>query len=203
MESYSIYTEVSNSSTPSNSVSSQSANLIIKVKINDSDNDIDSVYVKNDMINFTGGLELQGKIYQGTFSTSRLNINDIEEIVGYNFDVRVIDKSKRVFLIGSNKVARVIKTGTDAVYPVNNDTISVPVNLTWNQFNAGYPFTYRVEIYNASPQLVFTQDNIESSKTSLTIDTTAIGTGDYFWAILVVDKFSDSYKSIPGRFHIK
>ena len=195
---------MSDQSAQTNIIQGQTANLIIRVKINDSDNDIDSVFVKNDMINFSGELELQGKIYQGIFSTAKLNITDIEEIVGYNFDVRVIDNSREIFLVGSNKVARVIKTGAEAVSPVSNDTLSLPVNLTWNQFDAGYSFTYKIEVYNAvNPLPVFVQDNIKSDQTSLTVDTTSIVTGDYFWAILVIDKFSDSYKSLPGRFHIK
>ncbi len=203
LDSYSIYSEVSNQSAQSNAIASQMANLVFKVKINDSDNDIDSVFVKNDMLNFTGGLELQSKLYQASFSTTRLNVNNLDEAVGYNFDVWVIDSFNRHFLVGSNKVARVIKNGADIISP-NNDTLSLPVSLSWNQYDAGFPFTYKVEIFNATnPQPIFTKENLQPNQTSLVIDTTAILTGDYFWAVSVVDKFSDSYKSQPGRFYIK
>ncbi|MFZ0452973.1 MAG: hypothetical protein WCE54_08120 [Ignavibacteriaceae bacterium] len=205
LDSYSIYSEVANQSGQSNIAVGQMADLVFKVKINDSDNDIDSVFVKNDMLNFTGGLELQSKLYQGTFTASKLNVNSLDETVGYNFDVWVIDSFKRTFLVGSNKVARVIKNGVDIIYP-NDDSlaISLPVDLTWNQYSNGFPFTYKVEIYNATnPQPIFTQDNIPPDQTILVLDTSSVVSGDYFWAVSVVDKFLDSYKSLPGRFQIK
>ena len=203
LDSYLIYSEVINQSGQTNLIANQSANLVFKIKINDSDNDIDSVYVKNDIMNFTDGLTLVGKVYQATFSTTDLKINDMEKIVGYNFDVRVMDNVKRLFLIGSNKVARVIKTGSEIISPAS-DTLLVPFNLHWNQFNAGYPFTYKIEIYNSANLTVFTQDSIQSDQDSLTIaDTTIFIQGDYSWAVSIVDQFSDSYKSQLARFHIK
>ncbi len=205
LDSYSIYSEVVNQSGQSNVAVGQMADLVFKVKINDSDNDIDSVFVENDMLNFTGGLELQSKLYQGTFTTAKLNVNNLDQTVGYSFDVWVIDTFNRQFLVGSNKVARVIKSGVDIISP-NSDslTFSLPVNLTWNQYENGFPFTYKVEIYNATnPQPIFTQDNIPPNQTTLEIDTTTVISGDYFWAVSVVDKFLDSYKSLPGRFQIK
>ena len=203
LDSYSIFSEVNNQSGATNSGVSQTAELSFRVKISDSDNDIDSVYVTNDMLNFTGGLMSQGKIYQASFYTTDLKVNDLEEIVGYNFDVYVIDNSKRVFLVGNNKVARVIRSGSDPTSPVNNDSLSLPVNLKWSQFNAGYPYTYKIEIYNAAnTEPLFIRENIPPAQTSVNVDTSAIVTGDYLWVVYVVDKFLDSYKSQPGKFHI-
>jgi hypothetical protein len=204
LDSYSIYSEVTNQTGLTSLVLTQIANLSFKVKISDSDNDIDSVFVKNEMLDFTGGLVLQGKVYQASFSTSELNVTDLEEIVGYNFDVYVIDNSKRSYLVGSNKIVRVIKNGPDPVYPINDTTLSIPFTLNWSQFNAGYPYNYKVEIYNAAnTEPFYSQDNIPSAQTSVNVDTTAIISGDYLWVVYIVDKFSDSYKSQPGKFHIK
>jgi hypothetical protein len=209
LDGYLIYSEVSNQSAQSNFAAGQMADLVFKVKINDSDNDIDSVYVvyRNIDSTFVGGLELQSKSYQATFSISQLTAlsvveTSLDEIVGYNFEVWVIDTFNRRFLVGSNKVARVIKSGVDIVGP-NNDSLYMPINLSWNKYQNGFPFTYKVEIFNATnPQPIYARDNIPSDSTSLQINTTSIVTGDYFWAVSVVDKFLDSYKSIPGRFHI-
>ncbi len=202
LDGYSIFSEVINQSTLTTLVANQSANLVFKIKINDSDNNIDSVYIRNEMMDFTGSLTLVGKVYQASFTTSDLKINDMEKIVGYNFDVHVIDNANRVFLVGSNKVARVIKTGSEIVSPIN-DSLSIPASLHWNQFNAGYPFTYKVEVYNAANLTVFTQDNIQPDQDSLAItDTTTFIQGDYSWAVSVVDQFLDSYKAQLARFHI-
>lgn len=203
-ESYLMYSEVANQSGLSVAVG-QMADLVFKVKISDSDNDIDSVYVRNDMLDFTGGLELQSKLYQGTFTATELNVNNLDETVGYDFDVWVIDTFKRHFNVKSNRVARVIKSGANIISP-NNDSLalSLPVTLRWNQYENGFPFTYKVEIYNATnPLPIFSQDSIPSNQTTLVLDTTSIVSGDYFWAVSVVDKFLDSYKSLPGRFQIK
>jgi len=204
LDSYSIYSEVADQSGQSNPVG-QMADLVFKVKINDIDNDIDSVYVENSMLNFTGGLELQGKLYQGKFTTTKLNVNNLDEVVGYSFNFKVINTFKRTFFVGSGQVARVIKNGVNIISP-NNDSLalSLPVTLSWNQYENGFPFTYKVEIFNATnPLPVFTQDNIPPNQTSLVLDTTSVVSGDYFWAVSVVDKFLDSYKSLPGRFQIK
>jgi hypothetical protein len=204
---YSIYSEVADQTGQSNTTVGQMADLVFKVKINDSDNDIDSVYVENDMLNFTGGLELQGKMYQGTFTTTKINnnISSLDAVVGYNFDVWVIDTFNRHFLVGSKQVARVIKSGVEIISPNNDSTaIKPPINLNWKQYSNGFPFTYKVEIYNATnPQPIFTKDSIASDQTTLQIDSSSVPSGDYFWAVSVVDKFLDSYKSLPGRFQIK
>ena len=203
---YLIYSEVADQSGQSNIAAGQMSDLVIKVKINDSDNDIDSVYVTNDMLQFSAGLELQSKLYQGTFTTAMLNnIKSLDEIVGYNFDVWVIDTFKRRFNVGSNKVARVINSGVDIVSP-NNDSTDVPppVDLIWKKYSNGFSFTYKVEIYNATnPQPIFMQDSIPSEQTTLRIDSSKVVSGDYFWTVSVVDKFLDSYKSLPGRFTIE
>ena len=202
---YSIYSEVADQSGQSNIAAGQMADLVIKVKINDTDNDIDSVYVVNDMLNFSDGLELQSKLYQGTFTTAKLNVNSLDEAVGYNFDVHVIDTFKRDFKVGSNKVARVIKSGVDIISPNNDSTATKPpINLSWKQYSNGFSFTYKVEIYNATnPQPIFTKDSISSDQTTLQIDSSSVASGDYFWTVSVVDKFLDSYKSLPGRFTIE
>ena len=204
LDSYSIYSEVTEQSTQSNLIASQMADLVFKVKIIDSDNDIDSVFVTNDMLKDTLGLELQGKLYQGTFSTTRLNVTNLDEIVGYGFDVWAIDTFNRKFLVGSKTVVRVIKSGVDILSPNNDSTgIRPPVDLIWNQYENGFPFTYKVEIYNATnPLPIFTQDKISKSDTNLVIDTASVVSGDYFWTVSVVDYFFDSYKSQPGRFKI-
>jgi hypothetical protein len=201
---YSIYSEVTNQAGQPGTVVTQIANLSFKVKISDSDNDIDSVYVKNNMLDFTGGLVLQGKVYQASFSTSALKVTDLEEIVGYDFDIYVIDNSQRTYMVGSKQIVRVIKNGPEPLFPVNDTTLSLPIPLTWSQFNAGYTYNYKIEIYNAaSTDPFYTKDNISDSQTSVNVDTTAIIPGDYLWVIYIVDNFSDSYKSQPGKFHIK
>ena len=70
---------------------------------------IDSVYVTNDMLQFSAGLELQSKLYQGTFTTAMLNnIKSLDEIVGYNW--------WRIFFPGNggyqvNQLYRLIQKG--------------------------------------------------------------------------------------------
>jgi hypothetical protein len=197
LESLSVYSEVINLD-----VQNQTSDIKIEAKISDSDNDIDSVYVKNEELKITKGLGQVGKMYQATLTSTDLNVTDIESTVGYDFDVWVIDAFNRKYMVGSSRVLRIIKNGANVISPKTADSLNFPIMLNWDPYSPGFDFTYKVEIKNKL-QSVFVKDNISPGQTTLKVDSMAIPSGDYFWVIWVIDKFSDNYQSQSGIFKIQ
>ncbi len=203
LDSISIYTVVINQFTPPG----QSYQLVINCKITNKDNDIDSVYVENNQLNLKKALDFNvtGKDYETTLNNQNLNVTDIEQTIGLNFNIIVKDIFNRFYNIGSDKVSRVIKNGVLIQNPANDTTITSQPVLSWQRYKTGYPFKYMIEIYTndlANSQLVFTQDNISSNAITYKVNQ-SLTTGNYFWVIWVIDQFQNRCRSLPATFRVQ
>lgn len=203
LDSISIYTVVINQFSPPG----QSYQLIINANISDKDNDIDSVYVQSNDLNFKKalGYDASSKFFQTTLSTLDMNISDIEQTIGLNFNIIVKDIFGRQFLVGSEKVTRVIKDGAVIQFPANDTLITSTPMLTWQRYTTGYPFTYMIQIYTndfANSQLVYEQNSISSDSISCQI-TTPLPAKNYYWVIWVIDQFQNRSRSLPATFRVQ
>ncbi len=202
LDSISIYSVVLNQFSPPG----QTYQLGINSKISNNDNNINSVFVENSQLNLKKSLSFNvtSKDYEVTLTTQDLNVTDIEQTIGLNFNIIVKDSSNRLYNIGSDKVTRVIKAGASIQYPANDTTVSSTPTLKWQRYKTGYPFTFMVEIYTnnfANSQLVFSKNNISSDSTSLFVNT-PLSTNNYYWVIWVVDQFQNRSRSLPATFSI-
>ena len=203
LDSISIYTSVINQFNPPQ----PNYELMIRTKISDRDNDIDSVFVQNSDINFRKALDFNvtGKLYQTDINTDEMNITDIEETIGLDFNIVVKDIFNRYFNIGSGKVTRVIKDGAKIQFPANDTTIASSPDLLWQRYKPGYPFSYTIEIYTndfANSQLVLRAENVSSDSTSYQVRT-SLKSRDYYWVIWVVDNFQNRSRSLPATFRVQ
>ena len=73
-----------------------------RVKISDQENDVDSVFLKNEELNFLTGLEynLSTRHYEQTLSLVDLRIESLDEIIGKNFEVLAMDVTGESFPVG-------------------------------------------------------------------------------------------------------
>jgi hypothetical protein len=180
----------------------QNYELVIKTRITDRDNDIDSVIIFNENLHIRKPLDynITSKLYQAVIRADELNINDIEETIGLSFDILVKDVFNEEFNVGSEKVTRVIKEGAAAVYPNADSISSSSPNFVWSRHRAGYPFTYAIEVYTkdfVNPQLISRIENIQSHLTQLQSNLT-LQQGEYFWLIWVIDNFQNRFRSTPA-----
>jgi hypothetical protein len=202
LESISIYSVVLNQYTPPG----QTYQLIINSKISNKDNNIDTVFVENSQLNLKKALSFNAsnKDYAVTLTTQDLNVSDIEQTIGLNFNIIVKDTSNRQYNIGNDKVTRIIKSGVAIQFPANDTTVSSTPFLQWQRFKAGYPFTYMIEIYTnhiANSQLVYSKNNISSDSTSYFVNV-PLSTNNYYWIIWVVDQFNNKSRSLPATFRV-
>ncbi len=203
LDSISIYTVVVNQFNPPG----QSYQLVINSKISDKDNDLDSVFVQSTDLNFikTLNFDVLNKNYQATLTIQDMNISDIEQTIGLNFNIIAKDIFGRVFLVGSEKVTRVIKNSTVIQFPANDTSVSTTPKLMWQRFNSGYPFTYMIQVYTndfANSQLVLQAGNVSSDSISYQI-TTPLAVKNYYWVIWIVDQFQNRSRSLPATFIVQ
>jgi hypothetical protein len=204
LDSIAIYTSVINNNT---NLQSQNFELSIIAQISDPDKDIDSVYVSNSLLKFNNGLEynLTDKVYQATLSVDSLGISDLEQTIGSDFQINVIDIFKVTHYIGSGKVTRVIKNEVQLLIPDGSTTVdSIPV-FNWQKFNAGYTFNYMLEVYTndlANAQLVFRVENLPSDTLSY-VTKKPLATGEYYWVVWAVDRFRNRSRSKPLVFKVQ
>ncbi|HSD62401.1 MAG TPA: hypothetical protein VLB50_01350 [Ignavibacteriaceae bacterium] len=203
LDSLSIYTVVINV----NDTTSQMYDLVISTKIQDVDNDIDSVFVVNDPseLNKVMDFNAAAKTYQTILTLQELHLNDLEETIGLQFNFRIKNILGETYNLNGGSVTRVIKNRMTGLQPDSNLIINnFPFNLRWDEFFAGYHFHYMVEVYTndiSNPQLVIRQNNISSQETSFTVD--SLGTDSYWWVIWTIDDFNNMSRSAPATFVIQ
>ncbi len=203
LDSISIYTVVTNQFTPPG----QSYQLIVNSKVSDKDNDIDTVLVENSQLNLRKPLDFNAtsKFYGTVLSTQDLNIADIEQTIGLDFNIIAKDHFQNEYNVGSSKVTRVIKNGVSIIYPANDTALSSTPLFMWQRYKTGYPFSYMIEVYTndfANSQLVFRGENISSDSVSYQL-TTPLSTKNYYWVIWVIDQFQNRCRSLPATFNVK
>ena len=203
LDSISIYTVVTNQFTPPG----QSYQLVVNSKVSDKDNDIDTVFVENSQLNLRKALDFNvtSKFYETTLTTQDLNIADIEQTIGLDFNIIAKDHFQNEYNVGSSKITRVIKNGVFIQFPANDTAVSATPQFIWQRFSTGYPYTYMIEIYTndfANSQLVFRGENISSDSVSYQL-TTPLSVKNYYWVIWVVDQFQNRCRSLPATFNVK
>jgi len=201
LDSLSIYSVITNTS-GSPSVISE---LIIQTKVIDVDNDIDTVYVVNYQLGLDKAMDFNvgTKTFQSVLTPEELNITDLEQVIGFEFDFSVRDVLGEIYLLNGGTVKRIIKDQVTGLQPSNNQIITaLPLILKWKRFTPGYSFNYMIEIYtNDGSQLVLRQDNIASQDTTYSVD--SLSTGNYWWAIWVIDNYNDMGRSLPAAFSLQ
>ncbi len=202
LDSIRVYTVVINQFSPPGQI----YQLVVNAKITDKENAVDTLFVQNSQLGLKYPLsfDVSKKIYTVTLSTQDLNITDIEQTIGLNFNI-IADVYNMQINIGSSNVARVIKTAPVIQFPVNDTTIGPSPAFTWQRFRAGYTFNYKIEVYTndiANPQLMFTADSISSSLVSYNIPS-PLPPGNYYWVVWVVDQFNNRARSLPATFVVQ
>jgi len=184
----------------------QSYRAVIEAKISDRDNDIDSVYITNQYAGLKKYLtfNVSKNQYEKTFSNYDLHLASMDEIIGHDFDLFVVDKFGHTLLVGEAGIRRVIHQEVQFKAPANSEVVSSRPRLTWKPFDPGFPFYFIIQVYTneISPQLVWEKSKVPADSTSVTVETT-LGANDYFWIIWCVDEFQNRSRSKPASFTVR
>ncbi|RPH98182.1 MAG: carboxypeptidase regulatory-like domain-containing protein [Calditrichaeota bacterium] len=199
--SFSVYSIVENNYGPR-----QTQQMVVTATITDEENDIDSVYIENEPLNIRDYLQydvLAKKFYRN-FSIYDLQLNSLNQTVGHDFSLVVVDQAGDLFVLGEERIERVIQNEVEIVSPSNGEGVSDFFTMKWSPFLPGFPFSYTLEVYSDddfTPELVWQKQGISSDSLSTTINT-KLEPREYVWMIWCVDEFNNRSRSKPGSFEV-
>jgi len=179
--------------------------LKTKLRISDSDNDIDSVFIINPRIEFFSALEynLSSKFFEGNFSLFDLGIPSLTDIIGKDFNILAQDFGKRTFNLGVTNVKRIITDEIEIISPKSFDTLFTSPTLKWTRFTPGFEFKYLAQIYtNEIESEIVWQREISSDEIEYSLETELLS-DEYFWVISCIDEFFNRSRSKQGTFIIR
>ncbi len=183
----------------------QEFDLTFKARISDDENDIDSVFIKNDELEFIELLNFNSstRFYELFIPNDNLEFSSIEQVIGKEFDIIVKDNLGEEFLIGRSNIKRIIKDVLEVQSPVDGQLVSVPFTLRWIRFEPGFDFSYKLEIFTDDilQILVWDVDNISMNEVSHEV-TSQLTPGEYFWIIWCIDEFGNIGSSRPATFQV-
>ncbi|MGD8781376.1 MAG: hypothetical protein PVH88_20725 [Ignavibacteria bacterium] len=183
----------------------QKFDLTFEAGISDDENDIDSVFIKNEELTFIDVLEYNpsSRFYELFIPNDNLEFSSIEQIIGKEFDIIVKDNLGKEFLIGSSNIKRIIKDQITVQSPNDGELVSIPFFLRWIRFEPGFNFYYKIEVYTDDilQTLVLDIENISMSEVNYEI-TSQLSSGEYFWIIWCIDEFGNMGSSRPATFEV-
>jgi hypothetical protein len=200
LDSLSIYSVITNIVTPPSPMSK----IVIDTKIADIDNDIDTVFVINDQTGLEKAMDfnLVSKTFYVELTPQDLNITDLEQSIGLEFDFRVRDILGEIYILKGGSVKRIINDSITGMQPANDSVVtSFPFYLKWKGFMSGYSFNYKLEIFTNDGSQSVQDTTISSDNTSFLVD--SLDTGNYYWVIWIVDDFNDMNRSLPATFSVQ
>lgn len=183
-------------------------NVQVRARVSDYEgvNDIVNVIIENKELNIHKILSYNHieNFYEGTLFLTDLNIKSLNEIIGKDFNILVEDLEEKIFNVGITNIKRVINEEIELISPKNSELVTNQLRLKWTRFTPGYSFTYKVEIKTneASPILVYSEENIAQDSISLSIDSNFEGS-NFHWVIWAIDEFKNQARSKPGTFTIE
>jgi len=184
----------------------QTEQTVLELMITDPDNDIDTVEalipvtLKPLAIPYHTTL----KLYTRTFSVFELEVERLDNLVGYPFYLSVRDQFDHVSIFELGAITRVIGDEVHFRAPSGNEITSPNPTLSWDKFNPGFEFTFTLEIYTAelTPLLQWRKEQIGMSISSWMVET-PLPEGPYYWVIWAVDSFGNRTRSKPASFTVE
>jgi hypothetical protein len=201
VESYNIYSIVENNYGPR-----RTYQMVVDAKITDEENDIDSVYIANTTLGIKAYLayDVMAKKFHRDFSINDLKLSSLNKVVGHDFLLNVVDQADDVFILGTERVERVIQDEIEIDSPINGAGVENNFAVKWLPFAPGFPFSYSIEIYtddDFTPELVWRKDNVPADSLTQVVNA-ALNPTEYVWMIWCVDEFNNRSRSKPGSFKI-
>jgi len=178
--------------------------LSIRVRIEDPDNDVDSVYVVSPGLELKSYLhyDLETQFFSRELSMQDLGINSPESVIGHAFDIYVKDKLGNKIRLSSDVIKRIIKEQVELISPGGHDIVGPTPTLRWIPVSPGFPLEYRVEVYTDEMNLVWYKDHLPETTSSLIIEN-PLPAEKYRWAVWIIDEFQNRSRSKYKSFEVQ
>jgi hypothetical protein len=180
--------------------SNQESRLVVKARISDRDNDVDSVFARSEKFGLRKALDydVDDKTYVATLKLFDLKVDNLEELIGEDFLILVKDRAADEIVVGKSGVKRVIQNEIEFESPAGDQVVSPTPTFTWKRFRPGFSFTFTLEIFTFDG-LVFQKNGLPAESISYTMET-PLAPGEYLWVVWCVDEFQNRSRSKPASF---
>lgn len=180
--------------------------MVARARLTDAEGDIENVYIECSALALKMDLQYNviDKVFERSFSTRDLSLESMLEVVGYDFDLVVVEESGDEFKLAQQRVVRVINNVIDIESPKNGESVDYTFWLKWKNPYPGFKFTYHAKIYtndDFTPELVWEKENIAAEAESLEVELN--DATEYLWEIWCVDEFYNRSRSKPGSFSVE
>lgn len=178
----------------------QESRLVVKARIFDQDNDIDSVFVINENIGLRKALayDVGDKSWIQVIKLFDLKSDDLEELIGQTFLMQVKDNKGDEIEVGRDGIKRVIKEEIEFESPAGGQSVPAMPTFRWRRLQPGFPFTFMLEIFTFEGS-VFQKSGLPEESLDYTLET-PLAPGEYFWVVWCVDEFQNRSRSKPASF---
>ena len=129
----------------------------------------------------------------------------MEYAIGRPFVFSVWIRDDSSFTLGPAYLSRVIVETPILIHPMNSDTVQPFVTLEWEPFSAEYFHEYRTSLWRNELDFVaeiWTSDTLHADTSQIGVPD-SLQNGNYFWTLLVIDRFGNSSRSVEGKFRVQ
>lgn len=170
-------------------------------------NDIEFVEIEIPQFGFVDTLSVTQTpgVFSGRILESEINANSLSNILGHPIFLIAHDRPGASHRSDARFVARIIDRTPQTESPDERELLTDPTpTLVWRAVDLPYAFTYRVEVLSVDFGVVtpvWSLSGIESTQTSVEV-TESLISGDYNWAVAIVDEFGNWSRSQEASFRI-
>ncbi|MFH1197395.1 MAG: hypothetical protein V1720_16975 [bacterium] len=182
-----------------------SFHMVLNAKVTDYDNDIDTVFIENESLEFSLPLEynLSSKIFEKKVYLLDLGLSDNSEVIGKEFNISVKDLKGTKYDIGEANIKRVITDFVEFISPAGNDTTDSNPTLKWKRFTPGFSYNYDIQVFikdEFSSGLIYQPGSLISGDEIEFFVPYSLQSGTYFWVIWCIDEFGNRSRSKQASF---
>lgn len=183
---------------------------VARVAVTDDDDpgDVTGVdLVVPDLDGFRAPLErVEEGVYAATLAAEALPGGRVQNLLGRALRFEVWDQSGNAGLGEPVSLVRVIEQTPETVRPQGLEAVADPTpTLEWRPAQLPFDFTYRIDVYfvdgQGIPNLVEMAEGLPPDRLSYTVQT-ALGAGDHFWSVWVVDEAGNRSRSKEAGFRV-
>jgi hypothetical protein len=174
--------------------------------------DLDSVWFAVDSLYYPMGYSVATRLFEVTLLKKVFPTNTIEWLVGKSLTIRCRDLHGAVSFGQPFAITRVIENTAIPTYPtsLNNDTTGSLPLLKWSPPVVSFNYTYALDLsqVNAGTETpLWSHSNISSVVLQFRFPGDSSGltltSGNYAWAVSVVDEFGNTARSKEAAFVVR
>ncbi|HUI29474.1 MAG TPA: hypothetical protein VLX91_04585 [Candidatus Acidoferrales bacterium] len=169
--------------------------------------DVDTVYVKIDSLTFGMNYNAALNVYQVTINADSLPNNDLQWLIGKQFEVVAIDRENGIGLSPGFYVTRIIESEPLPTSPFQDTTTNYPV-FSWGRVIVSFEYTYQLQVVSLAGGTIWSKSEINPGTNPDTINYSypsslpGLPHGNYYWTVAVVDQFGNSACSHEAAFFV-